>query len=65
MAPLQRIQLTQDVYMHLDGQPQIVLSGSIIDVPATVNLSAKHISTVAETPASVTKTTSVRSVRTR
>lgn len=61
----QRVQLKQDVYMILDGQPQIVLSGSVIDIPNTVNLVAAHAAVLVETPAVVAKPTSVRGVRTR
>ena len=61
----QRLQLTQDVYMPLDGQWQIVLSGSVFDVQTPHNISAGHAINVAETPAVVTKPTSVRNVRTR
>lgn len=57
-----RVQLTQDVYMPLDGQWTIVLSGSIIDVPSGT-LSPAHTATVAGTPALVTKPTSVSGVR--
>ncbi len=61
----QRLQLTQDVYMPLDGQWQIVLSGSIFDVQTPHNLSAGHVTNVAESPNIVTKPTSVRNIRTR
>lgn len=30
-----RITLTKTTYMEVDGQPQIVLSGSVIDVPSS------------------------------
>jgi hypothetical protein len=33
-----RIQLTKDVYMHVDGQWSIVAAGSVIDVPSSVNI---------------------------
>lgn len=62
---LSRIQLTQDIYMPLNGQWQIVLSGSVIDIPATLNIAPSHATILAETPAAVTKPTSVRSVRTK
>jgi hypothetical protein len=60
-----RLQLLQDVYMSLDGQWQIVLSGSIFDVPVPHNFSTAHVQSVAETPNAVTKPTSVRGVRCR
>lgn len=61
----QRLQLLQDVYMPLDGQWQIVLSGSIFDVLLPHNFSSAHVTNVAETPGVVSKPTSVRGVRTR
>jgi hypothetical protein len=60
-----RVQLRQDIYMILDGQPQVVLSGSVLDIPDTVTLSPPHRQVLAETPNKVTKSTSVRGVRTR
>lgn len=35
-----RIQLTTTVYMDLDGQPQIVLPGSVVDVADASRFSA-------------------------
>lgn len=61
----QRLQLLQDVYMPLDGQWQVVLSGSIFDVQLPHNFAAAHVTNVAETPNVVTKPTSVRGCRTR
>ena len=61
----QRLQLTQDVYMPLDGQWQIVLSGSVFDVQTPHNFHPTHVTNVAESPNVVTKNTSVRSIRTR
>lgn len=61
----QRVKLTTDVHMNLDGQPQIVLSGSVIDVPSTVNLSSAHIQVLTEQAGNVTLCSSVRGVRTR
>ena len=63
--PSTRLQLTQDLHMILDGQPKIVLSGSVFDTPLPSGISSAHAITLAETPASVTKPTSVRNVRTR
>jgi hypothetical protein len=60
-----RLKLTDDVYMILDGQPCVVLSGSIFDCVAPHNFSSQHVVTVAETPNPVTKPTSVRGVRTK
>jgi hypothetical protein len=60
-----RVQLKQTIYMILDNQPQIVLSGSVIDIPDSVTLSAVHFQALVETPNNVTKSTSVRNLRTR
>jgi len=60
-----RLQLTQDVYMPLDGQWQIVLSGTVFDTTAQHNFSSAHVKSVAEVANSVTAPTSVRSVRTK
>ena len=45
-----RITLTNDVYMKLDGQWGIVLSGTVIDVPTAGNYSPPHY-TLSATPA--------------
>lgn len=60
-----RLQLTADVYMPLDGQWAIYLSGTIFDVALPHNLTPAHVTTVAESPNPVSKPTSVRGVRTR
>lgn len=39
-----RIQLLHDVYMKVDGQWAIVLSGSVIDVPDKAVFAGKHVS---------------------
>lgn len=65
-----RIQLRQDMYMLLDGQGQIVLSGSVIDVPDNFLISAAQATQLspgeaAGTLASHGKPTRVRGIRTR
>ena len=60
-----RVRLTADIAMQLDGQPQIVLSGSVIDIPDSLTLVTAHATVLAEAAAAVTKATSVRSIRTR
>lgn len=62
-----RIQITVPTYMHLDGQPQIVLPGTVIDVPTASAFRGSSIP-VAETAgalASHGKPTPVRNVRTK
>lgn len=62
-----RIQLTQSVYMPLDGQWQVVLPGTVIDLPANVTISPAHAVVLAEAPGQLGahgKHTSVRNVRT-
>ena len=63
-----RIQLTQPVYMPIDGQWQIVDIGSVIDVPANVTIALAHGTVLAETTKTLpiaTSPTAVRNVRTR
>lgn len=38
-AATNRVQINKPTYMEVDGQWQIVLPGSVIDLPATVNVS--------------------------
>jgi hypothetical protein len=38
-----RIQLVKDVYMKIDNQWQIVLSGTVIDVPSSLAYSGPQI----------------------
>lgn len=59
----QRLQLTQDVYMPLDGQWGIVLSGTVFDAPSTMTFHPTHAQTYAGVPNAVTKPTSVTNVR--
>lgn len=61
-----RYQLRQNVYMTLDGQPQIVLSGTVFDDVANTTYAASHVNILSpgETPNVVGKPTSVRSKRT-
>ena len=66
MATMYRVTLLQDVWMHLDGQGTVVLSGSVVDIPNTMKLSAIHYSPVAETPTNnFNYPSSVRTVRKR
>lgn len=62
-----RIKLTQDIFMNLDGQPTFVLSGSVIDVPNRSAFHPAHYTTVAEAPSALVAKgpTAVRSVRKR
>jgi hypothetical protein len=65
-----RYQLTKDVYMPLDGQWQIVLSGTVFDDAPTVGYAPATVSVLSpgETPGALGaagKATSVRGVRTR
>lgn len=64
MATMYRVTLTQDVHMNLDNQSQIVLSGSVIDVPNGMTIHSAHSSPVAETPTNnFTYPSSVRNMR--
>lgn len=63
--PMQRVTLTQDVYMNLDSQWQIVLSGTVIDMPASVSLSPSHITVVGPIANNPTVPTSVSNKRTK
>lgn len=61
-----RLQLLQDVYMNLDGQWGVVLSGTIFDAPSQASFSAAHAQIYAGVPASVsTPTTAVQPPRRR
>ena len=67
---VKRIQLLQDIYMPLDSQWQVVLSGSVVDVPDSFNISAKQSTQLSPAEAASTlaahgKATSVRDVRRR
>ncbi len=64
-----RYQLTKDVYMPLDGQWTIVLSGTVFDAPDTVGVHSSTAATLSpgETPGVPVngKPTSVRNARRR
>ena len=65
-----RIQLTQPVYMKLDGQWRIVYGGSVMDVPSAGAFSAQHVTILspsepAGTLAAHGGPTPVRNIRTR
>lgn len=67
---VKRIQLLKDVYMPLDGQPQIVLSGSVLDVADTFPVHSTTANTLSPgEPAGALKShgqpTPVRTVRTK
>ena len=64
-----RVKLLQDIYMPLDGQWQMVLSGSVVDIPDTMNISAAQATQLSPGEAAGAlhpthqKPTSVRDVR--
>lgn len=62
-----RYQLLKDVYMTINGQPQIVLSGTVFDDVTTNNYAPAHVNKLSpgETPAAVTAPTAVRNLRTK
>jgi hypothetical protein len=65
-----RIQITKECYMELDGQGQIVLPGSIVDVPSADAFSGATIQRLSPAEAagvlaSHGKPTRVRNIRTR
>ena len=57
-----RIQLTTTVVMNLDGQPQVVLPASVIDV-ADASIFAKTATVLAETAGTLGPNNSPASVR--
>lgn len=66
----QRYQVLQDVYLHLDGQPQIVLSGTVFDAADNFGASASNLLKLSPGEAAGAlgphgKPTAVRNVRTR
>ena len=58
-----RIQLTTTVYMDLDGQPQLVLPGSIVDVADATKFSATATLLTNETAGALGPRNSPSSVR--
>jgi hypothetical protein len=64
-----RYQLKQDIVMHLDGQVQIALSGTVFDDLPTTNYAAAHVTVLSPTEPAGTvnnsRPTSVRNVRTK
>lgn len=59
-----RIQITSPTYMRVDGQWDIVLGGSVIDVPSADNF--KNHTKLTETPGAIPSghgATSVRNLR--
>lgn len=64
-----RVRLLQDIVMNLDGQTQIVLSGSVIDVPDSMRFHSSHIQRLSPGEAAGAlhpghgKPTSVRNIR--
>lgn len=63
--PAQRYKLLQDVYMPLNGQWSIVLSGTVFDAPAGFTYPASMATPVAGAPASVPVHTAVSNARTK
>lgn len=64
-----RIQINVPTYMPLDGQWQIVLPGSVVDLPAGLTISPScTVETFSESPGTLAahgKPTPVRNIRTR
>ena len=67
-AATSRIQINVPTYMSVDGQWQIVLPGSVIDLNAKTNISTSCCVPLAESPGTLAPhggSTSVRNLRTR
>lgn len=67
---VKRIQLLKDTYLLLDGQGQIAMCGSVIDVPDSFNIRSAEATQLspgeaAGSLASHGKPTPVRKIRTR
>lgn len=64
----QRYQLLRDVYMNLNGQPQIVLCGTVFDAHDADGVHPSTATKLAESPTttpSAAKPVAIRNVRTR